>query len=88
MEDDLPLFGNLEEILVLDEEVYSFVTMFKTSYHNTHFHSYVVVPDISNRVIHHSDLFSHIPLYAQSVTGLTKYGQKAIDVLKHHISSQ
>ena len=86
MANDLPVFGEIRDILVIKEEVYFHVNIFKTLLYNEHYHSYVVILVEDHQTISYSDLLSYIPLHIRLVMGLTKYGQKAI-VLKHHIST-
>ncbi len=79
-DNDLPLFSNLQEILIAREEVYFNVKLFETICYNPHYHAYVVFPTEQYQTIHRSELYSHLPLHTRNVQGLTS-------CLKHHVST-
>lgn len=86
MRDDFPQFGELRCTLVVNEEVYFHVRLLKTLCLSEHYHAYVTEEQNSYKTIKHAELCSYLPLHLRHVSGLTRYGQKAI-VLKHHIST-
>ena len=87
MKNDLPLFGNIQRILVIKEEVYFEVKLFETLSYSTHYHAFLVsLGEFCPQIVCQSDLLNHIPLHARSISGLSQPGQKAI-ILKFHIST-
>ena len=81
----MPVFGSLDDILIIQDVVYFNLKVHETLYFSEHFNAYVVVDSTEYTIIHHNNLFSFIPLYARKIKGLTTHHQKAI-LLKHHIS--
>ena len=66
--DDLPQFGKLKDILVVDEEVYLHVQLLKTKKYSEHFHAYVTEQDSSFKTMKHFDMQCHLPLHLRHVT--------------------
>ena len=81
-----PQFGQLQEILVINGDVYFHVQLYSTVKYSEHYHAHAIVTKIEYLTIGHTQLLSHIPLYIRSVTGFTGPGEKAL-ILKHHIST-
>ena len=81
-----PEFGKVEDILVVDNELYFHVQLCLTMKYSKHYHADVFVTRKEYLTIIHTQLLSHIPLHIRSIAGLTRPGEKAV-VLKHHIST-
>ena len=82
-----PQFGQIEDILVINNEVYFNVKLLETSHFSEHYQCYVVTYTTEHTTIHHSHLVFHItPLHIRNINGLTDSTRKAI-LLKHHVST-
>ena len=66
-EDDLPLFGKIEEIAVVNEKALLCVSMYRTLRFHHHFHCYVISKDYNNQVSFWlSELADYQPLRSHS----------------------
>lgn len=83
---DAPQFGELQEILIVQDEVYFHLKQYETDHFNKHYNSYVIQSTDSYITINHSHLITFVPFHGRNVQGLTSTTQKAI-VLKHHLST-
>ena len=82
-----PQFGQIEDVLVVNSEVYFNVQLFETCHFSDHYQSYVVTLTSDYVTIHHTHLTYHIaPLHPRTITGLTGPSQKAI-ILRHIVST-
>ena len=86
MQDNLPVFGKLQEIFIVQSDVYFSVQIYSTLWFDEHFHAYVVKATSTEVIIRSNGILTHGTLHFRAVTGLTKANTKAV-VLKHHISS-
>lgn len=84
--DDLPLFGNLQNILTGNGKVYFHVQLYKTLYFSDHYHAYLVELQMEYKTLLHSELTCYSPLHVRFIPNLCKQNQKAI-VLKYHFST-
>ena len=82
-----PQFGQIEDVIIVNSEVYFNVKLFETCQFSDHYQSYVVTFTSDYVTIHHSHLTYHVtPLHARTIIGLTGPSQKAI-MLKHIVST-
>ena len=84
MKDDLPIFGKIQKILIVQEDVYFKVKIFETHSYSTHYHAFLVSPSALCQIVCQTKLLNHMPLHIRSIIGLTR--QKAI-ILKFNIST-
>lgn len=81
-EELLPIFGQLNEILLIRDEVHFHLQLYNTVYYHEHYNAYVVSLTTQYNTMNSKDLLSYLPLCVRNVNGID---QKAV-VLKHHIS--
>ncbi len=84
-QNDLPLFGELQNLLTVNGKVYFHVQLFKTIHFNDHYHAYLVESSTDYRTVCHSELACHSPIHIRHLR-VCQQGQKAL-VLKYHFST-
>ena len=82
-ENDSSKFGELQEAVCVQGEVYLHLQVRETLFYSSHHHAYVVGKKKGYVTLHVGTLLSHIPLHLRCVKGLTQTGGKAV-ILKHN----
>ena len=85
VEDDYPVFGELQDIFVTrTSEVVFRVRLCQTTYFNHHHHAYIVNPTNSYRNVPISELYHPFTHCIKQLTNRNNYRERVI-VLKYHI---
>lgn len=84
MEDEVPMFGRITEIIVTPlQECMFVVTALMTIAFQHHYHAYEALP-ANTTVVHHRQLFDYYPLVSTKVVGR---GQSLFISTKYHLFS-
>lgn len=81
VEDDYPLFGRLDDILIVDNRYIFSVTVLSTTYFNHHYQGYVIDTTTNTKIIMHKQLHSPFPFHIHYISS---HSLKII-ICKHHI---
>ena len=65
-EDDLPLFGKIESIVLIQEKAFLIVSVYHTQGYDHHYHCYVIAREGTCSTCWLSDLVDYQPLRAHS----------------------
>lgn len=84
IEDDYPVFGQLQSIYVVDSNAIFFsIQLYKTFDYNTHCHAYLVSVTPTLKTIHFSSLYSVFPLVLRKLS-VDDHLHRCV-VVKHHL---
>ena len=85
VEDDIPMFGSIVDIIVTPiQECFFVLSAFTTSAFQHHYHAYEVCPTDSNFVCHFRQLFDYHPVVCTKIVGR---GQSLFISMKYHLFS-
>lgn len=74
---DSPEFGELLDILLIEDEVYFHVQLQETVYFTEHFQAYIIRKRSTKQTIDQAKLLNFLPLHIRSIRGLNP-GERAV----------
>lgn len=84
-EESMPVFGRLNDILLINNVVHFIVQVLHTVGFSTHFHAYVVdIKSDTFLLVQQSHLEYPQPVHLRSIVGLTSCTQKAV-IMKYNV---